>query len=49
MTKREMAVKIAEKWENESVLNLGVERRVNDLMKRYSWQKMNDLYQKEIG
>lgn len=49
MTKREMAIKIAEKWEKESVMNLGVEWRVNDLMKRYGWQPLKDLYEKEIG
>lgn len=49
MTKREMATKIAEKWEKESVVKLGIERRVNDLMKRYGWHKLNALYEKEIG
>lgn len=48
MKKREMAEAIAEKWEKESSLCLGVEYRANDLMKRYSWQRLNDLYNKEI-
>ena len=49
MTKREMAKAIAEKWEKESPLTLGIEWRVNDLMKRYGWQALNNLYKKEIG
>ena len=49
MTKKEMAKKIAEKWERESKLTLGVEYRTNDLVKRYGWQKLNELYKKEIG
>lgn len=49
MTKKQMAKAIAEKWERESKMNLGVEWRTNDLMKRYGWQGLRDLYEKEIG
>jgi hypothetical protein len=49
MTKREMAKAIAEKWERESKLSLGIEWRTNDLMKRYGWFDLNKLYAKEIG
>ena len=49
MTKKQMAREIAEKWERESKLNLGVEWRVNDLMKRYGWSDLRDLYEREIG
>lgn len=49
MTKKQMAEAIAEKWERESSLSLGVEWRTNDLVKRYGWQKLHDLYEKEIG
>lgn len=49
MTKREMATAIAEKWDRESKLNLSIEWRIDDLMKRYGWQGLSDLYAREIG
>ena len=49
MKKREMATAIAKKWDKESTLNLSIEWRINDLMKRYSWSALSNLYAKEIG
>lgn len=49
MTKKQMAKKIAEKWERESSIKLGVEKRTEDLMRRYGWHGLSDLYEKEIG
>lgn len=49
MTKKQMAKAIAEKWERESKLSLGIEWRTNDLMKRHGWHSLHELYEKEIG